>query len=93
MKFQKGQSGNPAGKKPGTLSACAKVKADYLKIFEKLGGRKGFLKWLKENPEYIADFYIKVIPANFPKKTEISGDLSGNLTVELVKFSEIKKET
>lgn len=43
MTFQKGQSGNPAGRKVGAVNKCVKVKDDFFKAYYKLGGLKNLL--------------------------------------------------
>ena len=81
--FKKGQSGNPKGKPPGALGACTKVKNDYFKVYEKLGGYKGFLKYLLSNRALWPDYYLKVLPMLMPKRTELQGNISGTLVIKI----------
>jgi len=43
MRYQKGESGNPAGKPTGAVSKYVKVRNDFFKAYYKLGGFKNFL--------------------------------------------------
>lgn len=73
MAFQKGQSGNPAGRKPGTQNRLTlTVKQGFEAAFEKMqGGEHALDKWAAKNP---TDFYklaSKLIPS------QITAELSG----------------
>lgn len=64
MAFQKGQSGNPAGRKPGTQNRLTlTVKQGFEAAFEKMqDGEHALDKWAAKNP---TDFYklaSKLIP-------------------------------
>lgn len=86
MPFQKGVSGNPKGKPKGAISGCTKTKNDYFKVYEKMGGYNGFLKFIKENRQLWPEFFFKVLPGLMPKKTELEGKIgvSGPLRIEIV---------
>ena len=81
MPFKKGQSGNPKGKPKGAISACTKAKADYFKVYQKLGGYKAFLKYMQQNEGLWPDFYFKVLPGLMPKKTDL--DMKGTAVIIL----------
>lgn len=83
MPFQKGQSGNPKGKPKGAVSACTKAKADYFKVYQRLGGYKGFLKYMKDNKQLWPDFFFKVLPSLMPKKNDLEGNVTGILTIRI----------
>lgn len=83
MPFKKGQSGNPRGKPKGAISSCTKAKADYFRVYEKLGGYKAFLKYMQQNKSLWSDFYFKVLPSLIPKKTDLEGNLTGVLTIRI----------
>ena len=83
MPFKKGQSGNPTGKPKGAISACTKAKADYFKVYEKLGGYKKFLKYMQENRQLWPEFFFKVLPSLMPKKNAVEGNLAGTLTIRI----------
>jgi hypothetical protein len=83
--WQKGQSGNPAGKPKGTrnkLSATAKE--NIAAVFEEMGGVEGMLKWAKRNQTEFYKIYPRLLPL------EVSGEDGGGITVVIQKFRESK---
>ena len=67
MTFQKGQSGNPAGKPPGTKAKFTNLKAAFLSVFNKLGGAEGLFDWATESKRNRALFYqwlTKMLPTS-----------------------------
>ena len=86
MKYQKGKSGNPGGRPKGAVSRCTRAKDDYFRVYEKLGGYKAFLKYIRENRQLWPEFFFRVLPSLMPKKTELEGKLgiAGTLKIEIV---------
>lgn len=64
MPFKKGNKlgrGRPRGSK----NRFSTLKASFIEAYEKLGGTRGLLKWIKENPKNKAAFYhdlVRLIP-------------------------------
>jgi hypothetical protein len=86
MAFQKGQSGNPAGRKPGSKNILTKtVKENLVAAFEQMGGLPAFVQWAKKNPKDFYGHYAKMLPL------EVSGPDGTGITVVIQKFSESKK--
>lgn len=83
MPFQKGKSGNPAGKPKGAISVCTKAKADYFKVYQKLGGYRAFLKYMQENSQLWPDFFFKVLPSLMPKKNDPEANVTGVITIQI----------
>ena len=66
-KFKPGESGNPAGKIPGTKDKFTNLKAAFLEVFDELGGAKGLHDWAKETKHSRAMFYqwiTKMLPSS-----------------------------
>lgn len=72
MVFRPGQSGNPAGKPPGTISKFnASIKDAFQQAFDERGGARALKEWSDENP---TDFYklaSKLIPAEITGQIQI----------------------
>lgn len=64
--FKPGQSGNPAGKKPGTFS----VKRLIEKTAEKLGPER-FMAWVEQNEDV---FWEKIATKTIEREMKHSGD-------------------
>ncbi len=86
MTFVKGQSGNPAGKKPGTLNGETLTKLERRAMFDKLVSQRWEQIVSELPPSYIADQYL----GKATDKLELSGevDTSGGLTAEVLKIAE-----
>jgi hypothetical protein len=61
MPFQKGQSGNPAGKPRGAVSACTRAKNDFFKAYFKLGGLKNLMHLFEDRK------WCKACGTNYPR--------------------------
>jgi hypothetical protein len=83
--FQPGQSGNPAGKRKGTLNKFTTLKRAFLDAFEQTGGAQGLMTWIEENKRNRAMFY-QMITKLFPQEVEQSGSVNvgGKMIVEVV---------
>jgi len=69
MKFPKGHSGNPKGRKRGTVNKFTSLKQDFLSAYNdpRVGGVEGLITWLLESKHNRAMFYnwlTKLLPAN-----------------------------
>lgn len=63
MAFQKGQSGNPAGKKPGTLSrTTVAAKEAFQHAFDAIGGAEQLAEWARDNATDFYKLYGRLIP-------------------------------
>jgi len=74
MKYQKGQSGNPKGKKKGTLNRFTTLKQAFLDTFEDLGGTDGMTTAFKKTDFTKRDFYkliSKMLPASIDMKVDV----------------------
>jgi len=61
-KFLKGSSGNLAGKPRGTISRLARLREDFIRTYEEMGGVQGLTAWAKKNPEQFYSFIYRMIP-------------------------------
>lgn len=82
MPFEKGQSGNPDGKKPGTVNKFTSLKDSFLKAFEELGGSKALIDWAKKSERNRGAFFqmiTKMLPTN------MDASIKANVILELKK--------
>lgn len=70
MSFQTGKSGNPNGRPKGAKNRYTEIKESFLKAFDKLGGTRGLITWVNEDPRNKRAFYEMVVSL-LPKKTEM----------------------
>jgi len=77
MRYQKGQSGNPKGKKRGTLNKFTTLKQAFLNSFnsEKMGGEKGMTNVFSRNDFTKREFY-KLISKMLPSNVTVDGKVS-----------------
>lgn len=74
MKFQKGQSGNPKGKRKGDVCKFTTLKAAFLNVFERAGGEDGLLEWVNASNHNKAAFYqwiTRMLPVDVKQSGEI----------------------
>lgn len=84
MPFQKGVSGNPAGKPKGTQSKMSRdLKEMILGALDKAGGLEYLTKQADANPQAFLNLVGKVLPM-----TVTGGDAPIRLTVEWQQTSE-----
>jgi len=82
MSFQKGKSGNPDGKKAGTVNKFTKsVKEGILETFKNLQSDKkaNLDNWAKENPTEFYKIASKLIP------TEVVGTIIYDVSLDFGK--------
>ena len=73
MPFAKGQSGNPKGKKPGTLARHTVAAKDAIQLAaEGLGGTDRLIAWAQEDPLNERAFWASIYPKLLP--LTLSGD-------------------
>jgi hypothetical protein len=82
--FEKGKSGNPAGRPKGTANATTEaVKAYYLELLN--GNLENIQTWLNQtasvDPKGALDFLIKLSPFVIPKKTETDMTIDSPLNI------------
>lgn len=89
MKFKKGQSGNPAGKKPGTKSRFTSLKEDWLWVHDAVGGRDRLKQWAESSPRNLTLFY-QLETKLFPQEVAHSGQINGShaLTIKVVQLKD-----
>ena len=66
-RFQPGQSGNPAGRTPGSRNRFTALKEAFVEAFEGIGGVEGLMAWARNNP----DKFYPILARLFPKEVEV----------------------
>ena len=66
-RFQPGQSGNPAGRTPGSRNRFTALKEAFVEAFDGIGGVEGLMAWAKNNP----DKFYPILARLFPKEVEV----------------------
>lgn len=81
--FKKGFSGNPAGKKPGTVHRTTiALKEAFLGVFDKVGGQQALVDYAKKSDEnYIT--VVQMLARLLPR--EITGPDGEGLTIVIKK--------
>ena len=94
-RFVKGKSGNPAGKRPGTLNrTTTALKEAVLEAFEKGGGVKWLRKLMDEDPRTFVSLLARILPAEMKHDLQDAGlvvsvrDYSGLARAELPRNGE-----
>ena len=85
MAFKKGQSGNPAGRRPGQLNKFTTLKQAFLDAFELTGGVDALAAWIQANPRNRGMFY-NLVTKLFPQEVAHSGAIktADKLILEVV---------
>lgn len=72
MPFQKGQSGNPKGRKKGEANRLTQTFRDaIMTVYSDIGGDKAFGDWARDNP---GDFYkiaARLVPVQLQQGTAV----------------------
>jgi len=87
MPFQKGQSGNPKGKRKGEVCKFTTLKATFLNAFARSGGEDALVEWIKASNHNRATFYhwiTRMLPADVNVSGENGGPIKATLTIEIV---------
>lgn len=73
MKFKKGQSGNPAGRRKGAKDKFTNLKESFLKAYQAkdgFGGDEALIKFAKENRSDFLNMIKGMLPKNVEMKSE-----------------------
>ena len=66
-RFQPGQSGNPAGRTPGSRNRFTVLKEAFVEAFDGIGGVNSLMEWARNNP----DKFYPILARLFPKEVEV----------------------
>ena len=66
-KFKPGQSGNPAGRTPGSRNRFTALKEAFVEAFDGIGGVDSLMEWARNNP----DKFYPILARLFPKEVEV----------------------
>jgi hypothetical protein len=70
-RFQPGQSGNPAGRKPGVPNKFTSLKKSFLNVFEQMGGDEALLDFAKSHKP----LFYQMVTRLFPQEVEQIGNV------------------
>ena len=84
-KFEKGHPKLPgAGRPPGSPDRYTRLKHEFMKAFEQLGGTQRLIEWATQE-ENQRDFYRMIVQI-LPKSVEVRGDAEAPLTIVVRKM-------
>lgn len=76
-RFKKGRSGNPDGRKPGTVNKVTRAFREAVTAaFDEMEGTEGLVAWARENRTEFYKLAIRLVPPGSPVKI---GPLKGSL--------------
>ena len=61
-RFKPGQSGNPAGRGPGTKNQFTTLKSAFIEAFEELGGADNLVEWARCNQTEFYKMLARLMP-------------------------------
>ena len=83
--FEKGHPKTPGSGRPhGAIDRYTRLKLEFLKAFDALGGTKTLIEWAAQE-ENQRDFY-KMVVGLLPKSVEVRGDAEAPLTIVVRKM-------